>query len=245
MQVLIIDDEKQAREALRSMLTDYCSSVTIAGEADGVVSGVEAIRKIRPDLVLLDIQMKDGTGFDLLDKVKNPGFRLIFTTAHDEFALRAFRYHAIDYLLKPIDPDQLIEAVEKIAESNTGSPLMDQISSLFESLEGKRMEKLALPSQEGISYLKLDDILYLKADGNYTMFYTISGNKEMVTKALKDYEEMLPEDTFFRIHQSYIVHADQVKQFRRDESIVLMTNNDQLPVAKRRRQDFLNWLKDM
>ena len=240
--LLIIDDEPQARETLRSMLAEYCPDAVVLGEANGVRSGLAAIRQWSPDAVLLDIRMNDGTGFELLEKAQDYHFKLIFTTAYDEFALKAFRYHAIDYLLKPIDPDQLAEAIGKV-NGQTSLPYSEQLAALFETLKGKKLEKLALQAQGDVTYIRIEEILYLKSDGNYTRFFLKDGSSHLVSKPMLEYDELLPEDTFFRIHQSYIVHGPHVRKFLRDENVVMINNGDQLPVAKRRRQEFLDWLK--
>lgn len=240
--ILIIDDEPLARNLLRSLLEECCPEHRIAGEADGVASGVKTIREFEPDIVFLDIEMNDGSGFDLLDQVQDITFKLIFTTAHEEFALRAFRYHAIDYLLKPIEDDLLKEALERI-EDKPSAALKSQLASFFDSLKEKKLEKLTINAQEGTTYIRLDEIVYLQTTGHYTSFLLKDGSRALVVKPLQEYEDLLPEDQFFRIHQSYIVRGSQVRKFLRDESCVIMLNSDQLPVAKRRKQEFLEWLK--
>lgn len=240
--LLIIDDEPQARANLQGLLKDYCPEITEIIDADGVQNGRRAILQHRPDIVLLDIHMNDGTGFELLETIPSElGFRLIFTTADDEHALKAFQFNALDYLLKPIDPSLLQAAIQKAAKKPAGE-LEAQIASLFRMIEEKKMDRIALPAQEGITYLQLEDILYLKSEGNYTLFYCQDGSHPIVTKAIKEYEATLPEKDFFRVHQSYIVHAAFVRKFVRDESIAIMSNGDHIPVAKRRRQEFLDWL---
>jgi two-component system LytT family response regulator len=240
--ILIIDDEPLARSLLRSLLEEACPEHQIAGEADGVASGVKAIRELEPDIVFLDIEMNDGSGFDLLDQVEDVSFKLIFTTAHEEFALKAFRYHAIDYLLKPIEVDLLTEALEKIAGQSPAS-LKSQLASLFDSMKEKKLEKLTINAQEGITYIRLDEIVYLQTTRDYTSFLLTDGSRVLVVKSLQEYEDLLPKDDFFRIHQSYIVRGAQVRKFLRDESCVIMLNGDQLPVAKRRKHELLEWLK--
>lgn len=240
--ILIIDDELLSRNLLRSLLEEGYPDLLIAGEADGVASGVKAIRELEPDIVLLDIEMNDGSGFDLLDQMQDITFKLIFTTAHSEFALKAFRYHAIDFLLKPIEEDLLAEALERI-EDQSSSSLKSQLASFFDSWKEKKLEKLAINSQEGTTYIRLDEIVYLQTTGNYTSFLLEDGSRVLVVKSLQEYEDLLPEDQFFRIHQSYIVRGAQVRKFLRDESCVIMLNGEQLPVAKRRKHDLLEWLK--
>ncbi len=239
---LIIDDEPLARSLLRSLLEESYPEYPIAGEADGVASALKAIRELEPDIVFLDIEMNDGSGFDLLDQLEDISFKLIFTTAHEEFALKAFRYHAIDYLLKPIEEDLLAEALKKIADQSSAS-LKSQLTSFFDSMKEKKLEKLTINAQEGITYIRLDEIVYLQTTGNYTSFLLKDGSRVLVVKSLQEYEDLLPEEQFFRIHQSYIIRGEQVRKFLRDESCLIMRNGDQLPVAKRRKHDLLKWLK--
>lgn len=240
--ILIIDDEPKSRILLRTMLEECCPEHLIAGEADGVASGVKAIRELEPDIVFLDIEMNDGSGFDLLDQVQDITFKLIFTTAHSEFALKAFRYHAIDYLLKPIEEKLLADALKRIQVQSPAS-LKSQLASFFDSMKEKKLEKLTINSQEGATYIRLDEIIYLQTTGNYTSFLLEDGSRVLVVKSLQEYEDMLPKDQFFRIHQSYIVRGPQVRKFLRDESCLIMLNGDQLPVAKRRKHELLQWLK--
>jgi two-component system LytT family response regulator len=240
--ILIIDDETPARNLLRSLVEEHCPEHMIAGEADSVASGVKAIQNLEPDIVLLDIEMNDGSGFDLLDQVGDFSFKLIFTTAHEKFALKAFRYHAIDFLLKPIEEDLLAEALARIEDQSSAS-LKRQLTSLFDSMKEKKLEKLTINAQEGITYIRLDEIVYLQTTGNYTSFLLKDGSRALVVKSLQEYEDLLPEDQFFRIHQSYIVRGEQVRKFLRDESCLIMLNGDQLPVAKRRKHELLEWLK--
>lgn len=239
--LLIIDDEPQSRETLHAMVSECFPDIWNIREADGVKTGLTAIHNYQPEVVLLDIQMNDGTGFDLLDHLPTQTFSLVFTTAHDEFAVKAFRYHAVDYLLKPIDYEQLEEALHKVQEKN--SPLLSsQLSALLDSIKVKRLEKLALPSHEGITYIRLDEIAYLQSEGNYTTFFLKERSKVMVVKPMQDYDEILPKDQFFRIHQSYMVQASEVRRFLKEESEVILLSGDRLPVARRRRQEFLDWL---
>jgi two-component system LytT family response regulator len=243
MNAVVIDDEDRARQTTIALIRDLPYEVKVIGEAASVHEGQALIERTRPDLIFLDIQMRDGTGFDLLDRIKPFEGHIIFTTAHDKFALKAFRYHAMDYLLKPIDPDLLSDAVYNLLNQQSNKQdLTLQIDQLFRSMQTRHIKTLALPSQEGIDYIRLDDIVYLNAGGNYTTFCLTDGRKILVTKAIKEYDEILPADTFFRVHQSYIICSDQVKRYSKEDSSVVLSNGDLIPVAKRRRQEFLEWL---
>ena len=218
LKLAIIDDEVDARSVLRSFLQSYCPDIEIIGEAHNVSSAVSLIRLSNPDIILLDIHLKEEIGFDILDKFNNPSFKIIFITAHDNYALKAFRYYALDYILKPIDPDLFIKAIDKAkTDIKNRQPVQPQIDAAVSSLKTKTFNKIALPSSEGVAFIDIHNILYLQADGNYCCFFTIKEEKMMVTKTLKDFEQVLPEEFFFRTHQSYIVNIQFVKKVLKED----------------------------
>lgn len=241
--IAIIDDEPDARQALHTMLNMLCPDAEICGEADGVQSGYVLIRQRRPHAVLLDISMEDGTAFDLLDKFPHPEFQVIFTTAHDEFALKAFRYHALDYLLKPINPEALAQAIDRIKpELPEGIPA--QISNLLESARTRQLNKITLTSQEGMVFLQLDQIVRLESEGSYTTFYLLNKERHIITRPMKDFEELLPETVFFRLHQSHIINLFFVKKIlREDGGYALLEDGAKVPVARRRKDALMEVLR--
>lgn len=239
LKTIIIDDEEDARNTLRSFVASYCPNLEIVEEAEGVADGYRKIMAHSPDLVFLDIQMEDGTGFDLLEKIRTPEFSVIFTTAFDEYAIKAFKFSAIDYLLKPIDPDELIEAVGK-AKKEKKSQASDRISNLMESHGSGSFDRITLSSQEGLTVVKLDNVQRLESDSNYTHFFLRTGEKITVPKSLKEYELILPTSRFYRTHQSHIINLDYVKKFvREDGGYVLMDDGTEILVARRRKEDFI------
>ncbi len=201
------------------------------------------INSALPDLLLLDISLPDGTGFDLLDHFPQPDFRVIFTTGHDEFALKAFRYSAIDYLLKPIDPDLLAEDIRKSSIPAPAMQWFQQIAQVRHHTANGRFDRITLKTGDGLLFVQTDDILYLEANGNFTFAYLESGEKHLVSSTMKEFEELLPEPAFFRIHQSHLVNTARVKKFlKEDGGYVLMQNGAKLPIARRRKDDFLRGL---
>ncbi len=241
LKAIIIDDEEDARSTLRSFIKTYCPQVEIIEEAEGVQDGYRKIMGHEPDLLFLDIQMDDGTGFDLLEKIRQPEFEVIFTTAFDEYAIRAFKFSAVDYLLKPIDPDELIEAVGKVKKKNPDNA--KRVNELLQNREKKEIDRLTISSSEGLTFLKLDDISRLESDSNYTHFFLTTGEKITVPKSLKEYEKILPLSQFFRTHQSHIVNLNYVKKFmREDGGYVLMDDGSEVLVARRRKEEFINVL---
>lgn len=244
--VVLIDDEPRARGVLRSFIKDFCPKLKVVGEAGGVAEGVQLIRHVSPDLVFLDVEMRDGQGFDLLDKFTKPGFKVIFTTGHDKFAVRAFKYYAIDYLLKPIDPNELVAAINRLNELQSENGLIQLLKVMQQPLQKKMFDRLALPSMDGITMMKIDDIVRLEADAGYTTFYSRSGEKTLVTRSIGEFAEVLPSETFFRVHVSHLVNVEFVKKFlREDGGQALMENGDQVPIARRRKEEFLDLLKSM
>ena len=243
LKTVIIDDEADAREILNFQLKKF-SSVEIIGEADGVASGVTLINRVQPELVFLDIQMQDGNGFDLLKHFEQPDFKLVFVTAHDEFALKAFRFNAIDYVLKPIDGSEIYRVIEKVVKSSNTN-FMNQISGLLEIVKEKKFEKIILPTAEGIHILELNEIIHLSADGSYVQLKLINNEKVMVSKNLKELEEMLDETHFFRTHQSHIVNLHFVKKLVKESGgFIEMKDGSQVPLARRKKDLFLEKLSN-
>jgi len=241
MKALLVDDEEDARSTMRSFLRNYCTDIEIIGEANSVEDGFMKIRTLDPDLVFLDIQMEDGTGFDLLEKFRTIDFAVIFTTAFDAFAIKAFRFSAIDYLLKPIDPDELIDAVRKARKKFPQRA--GQIDDLLKYKKGESPDRITISSTEGLTLVQLDDIIRLESDSNYTHFFLKSGEKITVPKSLKEYEEILPPDRFFRTHQSFIVNLKYVKKYiKEDGGYALMEDGSQVWIARRRKDDFITVL---
>ncbi len=241
IKTIIIDDELDAREILRFQLKSF-PNLNIIQEAHGVTSGVQAIRDTQPDLVFLDIDMQDGTGFDLLNQFEKPNFKVIFVTAHDDFALKAFKFNAVDYVLKPIDKSEIERAVKKAIDS-TNSNFADQISGLLETVKEKKFEKLILNTTDGIHVIQVNDIIHLNADGSYVQINMTNNEKLMVSKNLKELEEMLDETHFFRTHQSHIINLHFVKKLVKESGgFIEMKDGSQVPLARRKKELFLEKL---
>lgn len=241
IKTIIIDDELDAREILRFQLKSF-PNLNIIQEAHGVTSGVQAIRDTQPDLVFLDIEMQDGTGFDLLNQFEKPNFKVVFVTAHDDFALKAFKFNAVDYVLKPIDKSEIARVVNKV-ESATNSNFANQISGLLETVKEKKFEKLILNTADGIHVIRVNDIIHLTADGSYVQINMINNEKLMVSKNLKELEEMLDETHFFRTHQSHIINLHFVKKLVKESGgFIEMKDGEQVPLARRKKDLFLEKL---
>jgi two-component system, LytTR family, response regulator len=241
IKALIIDDEPGIRKMMSLMLKQYCPDIHIAGEADSVVSGYEAIRDMRPDLVFLDIKMDDGTGFELLEKFDKVDFHVIFITAFEEYAVKAFRFSAIDYLLKPLEAEELIVAVEKLKHLLNAEQDLRVTTLIRNMKEGsKEDKKVVLRTQDRFHFVKVSEILYCESDGNYTTFYLESGSKIMVSKSLKEYDDILAEYSFYRPHKSYLINLTFVTGFDKAEGgYIIMKNNARIPISSRKKEEFL------
>ncbi|MDX2003114.1 MAG: LytTR family DNA-binding domain-containing protein [Chitinophagales bacterium] len=245
LRTIIVDDEERARNGLKKMLEKYCPQVKVVGLADSVAKGVQTIKTLQPQLVFLDIDMPDGDGFELLERVGNIDFEIIFATAYDQFALKAFKVAAIDYLVKPIDLDDLIKSIEKVQHKLLPTEKRNlQLNVLRESLSAQRFNKLALPSNEGLVFVNIDDIIRFEADGSYTMIYTIQGDKIMVTRLLGEYEQLLEQRGFFRTHHSHLINLNYIKKYVKGRGgYIVMTDGASVDVSVRKKEEFMDLLK--
>ncbi len=242
---IIVDDELKSRESLKILVEDFCSGVTVEAMCQNITEASQAIADIKPDLVFLDIQLQRETGFDLLTKCKDFDFEVIFTTAHAEYALKAFKFSAIDYLLKPIDIEELTQAVRKVEKSRSKT-IAERLQQLLQNLRIGTTEnyKLALPTVEGLIFVKVSDILYCEASSNYTEIVMMDNKKYIVSRTLKEYDDMLGEQNFFRIHHSYLINLNGIKKYiRGDGGYVVMCNDKSLQVSKRKKEGFLARIK--
>jgi two-component system LytT family response regulator len=247
IKIIIIDDEDHIRDSLGKLLARHCPQVTIAGTANSVSTGKKVIEEIHPDLVLLDIQMGDGTGFDLLQSISPVDFKVIFITAYDQFALQAFRFSAVDYLLKPVNPGQLVAAIDR-----AGMLIRDhfnmQMNALYENLKSvaRQDKKIILKTTEQIHLLDLKSIVCCESDSCYTTIHTTEGGHIMVAKTLKEYEEMLAGCGFYRVHKSYLINLAHIKRFeKQDGGYIILANDLKIPVASRKRDEMLELLEKM
>jgi two-component system LytT family response regulator len=237
---VIIDDEGKARRILEVMLKEHCPEVQVIAVAEDVPSGVKIIQKHNPDLVFLDIEMPGYTGFQLLEFFDQPTFEVVFTTAYSEYALQAFQVSAIDYLLKPIQIEQLKTAVDKAIRLHGNSQVMERLTALRENMEETTLQKIALPVSEGLRFVPLKDILYLKADGSYTHIFLLDGTRILISKKIKEFENTLsPRNHFFRTHRSYIVNLSRIKNYiRQDGGYIVMENGDEVDLSRERKEEF-------
>ena len=247
LRAIIIDDITIIRRKNMAMIKQYCPEVAIIAEADSVATGVAAVKKYLPDLVFLDVEMSDGTGFDLLQKLKPVDFKVIFITGFQEFAIKAFRFSAIDFLLKPIDPSDLIEAVRKAREVLSKELLELQFSTLFSNIERPRnLQKIILKTSEKVYSINVQDIIRCESEKNYTTFYLLNGQKLLVSTTLKEYETMLLPMGFFRTHQSHLINMLYFDHYvKTDSGSIIMKDKTAIPLSVRKKEEFLSALNSI
>lgn len=223
IRAVIIDDEKLARDVILNYLNEYCPDVEVVAQASTVKTALTAIQKTVPDLVFLDIEMPDGTGFDLLNSFEKIDFKIIFVTAYSEYAIRAFRFSALDYLLKPVKIDELIDAVARVRSAGTTGISTEIMTSLLNNLRSNssKQSTLIIPNIKGFEVLRVTDIIMCQADGYCTNFM-LSGNRKIVSsKNLKHFDGLLEDQNFLRVHHSYLVNLDHVTGYTRQGEINL------------------------
>ncbi len=236
---LIIDDEVPNRQNLGHLLARYCPDIEVVGEADSSGSGLAAIKEFYPDLIFLDIRMPGGDAFEMLEQIPQNGFEVIFITAYDEYAFRAFEFNALDYLLKPVNFNKLISAVEKAKSKIRIKEENYRLNNLVANLErNSRDQKIALPQEEKTEFIAVKDIIRCQADSNYTRFLLSDGRSVMVSKTLKDYELALSRHNFCRVHNSHLVNLDKVTAYsKKDGGYLEMTDGSMVPVSRTRKEE--------
>lgn len=247
MRAILIDDETDGLRTLQKMLEKYCPQITVTGTATNAVLGKQRINELNPDLVFLDIQMPGKTGIELLGDLDKQNFEVIFVTAHNEYVLQALQFSAVDYLLKPVDEDRLIEAVARAEKRINEEKRGEQSSTLLHNLEkvGNPAEmRLCLPTLKGFIIVRLAEILYCEAERSYTIFHLEGGKTLLVSKPLIDYELLLKDTTFFRVHKSFLINLLHVREYQRGEGgIVIMTNKAEIEISRRKKEAFLDQVK--
>lgn len=240
LKTIIIDDEPASRNLLEKMLQDYCPGVIVEATAENVAEGIAAIEKYKPDLVFLDIEMPDKTGFDLLASMDPIDFEVIIITGYEKYAIKAFKTVALDYLLKPIDIVELETAVKKVAEKRNKVQENKNFNVFVQNWKANGHEQIALASNDGFLFVKIKDIVYCKGDGSYTYFYLKTGERITVSKNLGEFDELLGDKGFFRIHKSFLINLNEMKKYIRGEGgYVVMNNGDTVDVSKRKKESFL------
>ena len=244
MTALLIDDEKHCRDVLSLLLKRYCSSVQVLASCASGYEGQTAIDALHPDVIFMDIEMPGMSGFEMLETCRYSNFRVIFTTAFNEYAIKAIRHNALDYILKPVDKDELIRAVDKVEQELT-TQAAPRIEQFLGYLQNQRAgDRIALPTLEGLQIIHSEEIYYCESDGGYTRFALKNGQIILISKTLKEVEEVLESKGFCRVHHSYLINLRYVQRYiRGDGGEVVMANNKTLPVSRNKKQEFLGLLE--
>jgi two-component system LytT family response regulator len=234
LRTIIIDDEPDSVKLLELQLVQYCPHAEVVGSYTSSVKALDAIETLHPDLVFLDIEMPIMNGFEMMEKVLHKNFSLVFVTAYNQFALKAFRFNALDFLVKPVDTKELIEAVAKAEKSMKPTP--SQLTMLQKQLRGEPVTKIAIPGQHGIFFIDLNEILLVEASNNYSKLLLTDDRVFLISKTLKDVQEVLEEEHFLRVHRQYIINLNHIKQFNRNEGIIIMKNGASIPLARNQKE---------
>ncbi len=243
LRAVIVEDEEASRESLKNYLKKYCTDVQVVGEAASVKEGLEAIKKAQPDLVFLDVEMPYGNAFDLLEQVEDRNFETIFVTAYDHYAMKALNFSASYYILKPVDIDELVKAVELIAQKKETEEHALRTKILTENIkiENKQLQKIILPLIDGFEVVKVKDILRCQAEDNFTRFHFTNGEKLLICRTLKFYEELLSDFDFVRVHKSHLVNLQYVTRYKKGKGgQVIMSDGKAIDVSASRKQDLLS-----
>lgn len=242
---IIVDDEERGIDALGELIRTYCPGLQVAATATDIDAAATLIRQHRPDILFLDIAMPGGNGFQLLERLEQIDFGVVFVTAYHEYAVRALRFSALDYLLKPVSVDELQQAVQRFRNRHEQVGNSRRYAYLKETLaEGNPFHKIVLSTTTGYYFVKIADIVYCEADENYTHFFMDDGARHTASRPLKEFEELLERQYFFRIHKSYLINLNQVSFVNKDAWVV-MSNRKELPVSSRKRTEFFSLLKGM
>ncbi len=242
LKTIIVEDEQTSREILKNYIAKYCPTVEVVGEAENIDEALVLIRNNKLDLVFLDVEMPYGSGFDLLEKLGNTDFEVVFVTAYNQYAIDALNSHASYYLLKPISIDELIKAVDYVTEIRTKENQL-QNSVLVPKINPVE-EKITIPTQDGFEVLQLEDILYCKADDNYTEIFLSNNKKKLVSKTLKYFEDMLSPNGFARIHKSYLVNVAYIASYKKGKGgTVHLSNGKELSVSASKKAALLSYFK--
>jgi two-component system LytT family response regulator len=245
IRAIIIDDEYHGRQSLQNALQKYCPTIDIVAFCESAEQGISSIQSNAPDLVFLDIQMPTMSGFDLLQQLTPISFEVIFITSYDQYAVKAFKFSALDYLLKPINIDELKQAVAKVEKRNSAISIMNRFESLLNNIhfEAGKIEKVAVPTHDGIDFFHSEDIIFCQADGSYTTLYLTNKKKEIVTRTLKDFDNLLSSSGFCRVHNSTLVNLKHVTKYIKGEGgYVIMTEGHHVDISRRKKEEFLNLL---
>jgi two-component system LytT family response regulator len=243
IEAVIVDDEIKALQSLTWELTNFSGEIEVIASFTDPFKALEHLDKNTPDCLFLDIEMPTMDGFQFIQKLKNRTFPVVITTAYNQYAIKALKNEAIDYLLKPIDTDDLKDTIDKIKKYNSRNNTAERLEKILLKYNANSIHKKITFSTDGkLVFLDSDDIVYAESDGNYTTVYLKDGQKMVLTKKLKEVNEILPSEGFYRIHNSYIINLNKIKEFLKTDGYVILKPNHRIPVSRQKKSDFLDML---
>ncbi|WP_036151249.1 LytR/AlgR family response regulator transcription factor [Maribacter forsetii] len=243
LQAVIVDDEIKALQSLTWELTNFSDEINIVASFTNPTEALAYLEKHTPDCLFLDIEMPTMDGFQFIRKLTNKNFPVVITTAYNQYALKAIKSQALDYLLKPIDTDDLEETIVKIKKYNSKNFSVENLEMALINYNSRAIHKRITLNTDGkLLFLESDEILYAESDGNYSTIFLTDGQKIVLTKKLKEVNELLPSDSFFRIHNSYIINLNKIKEFLKTDGYVVLKSNHKIPVSRQKKSDFLDML---
>ncbi len=247
MKAIIIDDEKGVIGTISKLLEDHFSDIDIVSTAHDIITGYNVIIEHDPDILILDINLPDGTGFDLLKKINSPRFKLIFVTAYEDYAIKAFKYSAIDYILKPIQPDEFVAAINRAKSMKMKEDQQLKLTALLDNYdEGHVMKKIVLRTADSLHLVQIDDIIRCESDSNYTMFYMCNNKKILVSRTMKEYAELLKTAGFLRVHQSHLINVNHIERYAKAEGgAMIMKDGSNVPISHERKAYILKHLESL
>lgn len=251
IKAVLIDDDLNLRKGMKALIEKYASGIQVVGEAEGITDAINVINSKMPQVVFLDIQLSEGTGFDILKKLTelhgNISFQVVFITAYEQYAIKAFRFSALDFLLKPVDPEELQNVIEKIKMTLQRNQDFEHIELLLENIRKKdNFKRIALSTSDGIHLFDISKIIRCESADNYTKFFMKDGKTILISKTLKEYEELLSEHGFERIHQSHLINLAYLKSYiKKDGGYLIMSDNSHLPISQRKKEHLQEVLKTL
>ncbi|HBS86866.1 MAG: hypothetical protein A2W91_12610 [Bacteroidetes bacterium GWF2_38_335] len=245
IKAIVVDDERHAADLIETMVNNCCPEVEVCAKANSVIEALKKINELKPDLLFLDIEMPYANGFDLLKAVENRTFDVVFITAYDRYAVQAFRVSAVDYLLKPLNEKDVSAAIKKVLEKRKTKSGFGRVENLMENISGKKPKRIALFINDCDTFVEIDDIVRFEADNRYTTVYMTNNVKHFVSRNIGEFEELLNEYNFFRIHRSHLINTAQVKSVhKRDGGYLTMVDGTQIEISRRKKDEFLQKLKE-
>jgi two-component system LytT family response regulator len=244
IRALIIDDEHLSRKALLEELIPFNNIIEIVGEFDSCQGAINGINELKPNAIFLDINLGDGNGFDVLEKVSYKEFSTVFVTAYDDYAIKAFKYSALDYLLKPIDTNEVKNVIEKLSQNNTGDSL-SHVSSLIKNIVNQNEKKIPIPHGDGINFYNINEFIRFEADGNYTTVYLTDNTKLLTAKTLKDFESLLENYRFERVHHGHLINLSHIKKYvNKEGGYIIMSDKSSIPISQRKKAYILKVIEN-